>query len=195
MQPMIRRVPQVRAAGVAPGRDAHRGPLEGRQDFPGRLALGPPRTTRLSAASWQIARAISGEVCDYCGGPRDPVALGRESRCPVRGPPSDERHAVRTTLAPSAGCDARAVRHRNVVRTGAGSSLEDSMPEELKGLDGGPLRSSRQPGLTEARWIGGTWCVQRSSRSCREQFVSVWAAVMPRTRSGRCSGCERWPKS
>ena len=38
-QPMIRRVTRVRAAGVEPERDAHRGPLEGRQDFHGRLAL------------------------------------------------------------------------------------------------------------------------------------------------------------
>ena len=39
MQPMIRRLPQVRVAGVEPERDAHRGPLEGRQDFHGWLAL------------------------------------------------------------------------------------------------------------------------------------------------------------
>ena len=72
MQPMIRRVPRVRAAGVEPERGAHRGPLEGTTGLP-----------RPISASSQTARAISGQVCDCSAGPGDPVALRRESRRPV----------------------------------------------------------------------------------------------------------------
>ena len=70
MQPMIRRVTRVRAAGVEPERDAPTG-VRSRDDRTSTAGwlLRPPRTTRLSAASRQTARATSGEVRDCCGGP------------------------------------------------------------------------------------------------------------------------------
>ena len=61
MQPMIRRLPRVRAAGVEPERDAHRSPLEGRQNFHGGLALEAAANNEVVRSSWQTARTISGE--------------------------------------------------------------------------------------------------------------------------------------
>ena len=53
-----------------------------------------------------------------------------------------------------------------IVRTGTGSSLEDSMPEEFNGL---MEARSIQPtaGADRSTANGGTWCVQRSGCSCR----------------------------
>ena len=84
MQPMIRRLPRVRAAGVEPERDAHWGPLEGRQDFYGGLVA------LEAAADNEVVRGIVADCPRHQrGGMRllwwsgDPIALARESRHPV----------------------------------------------------------------------------------------------------------------
>ena len=73
----------MRVAGVEPERDAHQGPLKGRQDFHGWLALE-------AAANNEVVRGIVADCPRHQRGgmrllwwPGDPIALARESRRPV----------------------------------------------------------------------------------------------------------------